>query len=123
MPTLFEPLDLQGLMLPNRIAMAPLTRSRAGDGDVPQPMSATYYRQRASAALIITEATNVTSKSCAFEKAPGIYSDAQIEGWCRITEAVHANGGRIFLQLWHCGRVGSDATLDGRSPLSPSGIN
>ncbi len=123
MPTLFEPLDLQGLMLPNRIAMAPLTRSRAGDGDVPQPMSATYYRQRASAALIITEATNVTSKSCAFEKAPGIYSDAQIEGWCRITEAVHANGGRIFLQLWHCGRVGSDAILDGRSPLSPSGIN
>jgi N-ethylmaleimide reductase len=123
MPTLFDTFDLKGLALPHRIAMAPLTRCRAGAGDVPQAISARYYSQRASAALIITEATNVTPKSNAFEKAPGIYSDAQVDGWRQITAAVHEAGGRIFLQLWHCGRVGSDAILNGMPPLSPSGVN
>jgi N-ethylmaleimide reductase len=123
MSSLFDPLDLKGLLLPNRVAMAPLTRCRAGAGDVPQPISATYYRQRASAGLIISEATNVTPKSCAFEKAPGIYSNEQVEGWRAIANAVHAEGGRIFLQLWHCGRVGSDAILDGQPPLAPSEVN
>ena len=80
MSTLLSPLDLQGHALPNRIAMAPLTRCRAGEGDVPQPVSALYYAQRASAGLIISEATNVSPKSCAFEKAPGIYTDAQVAG-------------------------------------------
>jgi N-ethylmaleimide reductase len=123
MPTLFDSFSLKGLALPNRVAMAPLTRCRAGDGDVPQPISATYYSQRASAGLIIAEATNITPKSNAFEKAPGIYSDAQVDGWRAITAAVHAAGGRIFLQLWHCGRVGSEAILNGMPPLSPSGVN
>ncbi len=123
MSKLLAPMDLKGLALPNRIAMAPLTRCRAGDGDVPQPMSAVYYAQRASAGLLITEATNVTPKSCAFEKAPGIYSEAQVQGWKMVSDAVHKAGGRIFMQLWHCGRVGSEAILNGEAPLSPSGVN
>jgi N-ethylmaleimide reductase len=123
MPTLFDSFDLRGLTLKHRVAMAPLTRCRADGAGVPQSISQTYYAQRASAGLIISEATNVTSKSCAFERAPGIYNSAQIEGWKPIIEAVHNNGGSIFVQLWHCGRVGSDAILDGRSPLSPSGVN
>jgi N-ethylmaleimide reductase len=123
MSSLFDPLDLKGLSLPNRIAMAPLTRCRALDGDVPHALNATYYAQRAGAGLIVTEATNVTRSSCAFEKAPGIYSAAQVEGWRGVTGAVHAAGGRIFLQLWHCGRVGADGILDGQQPLSPSGVN
>lgn len=123
MTSLFDPLEIKGLRLPNRVVMAPLTRCRAGQGDVPQAISATYYAQRASAGLIITEATNVTPRSCAFEKAPGIYSDAQVAGWQAVSGAVHDHGGRIFLQLWHCGRVGADAILDGEAPLSPSGIN
>jgi len=123
MTSLFDPIDLKGLLLPNRVVMAPLTRCRAGAGDVPQPISATYYGQRASAGLIISEATNVTPKSCAFEKAPGIYSAAQVDGWRVVADAVHAQGGRIFMQLWHCGRVGADAILDGHAPLAPSEVN
>lgn len=123
MPSLFDPIDLHGLTLSNRIAMAPLTRSRATEGDVPGRDNAIYYGQRASAGLIITEATNVTPMSCAFERAPGIYNDKQVEGWKLITQEVHARGGRIFLQMWHCGRVGADGLLDGAAPLSPSGIN
>lgn len=120
---LLNPIKLAQKELSNRIAMAPLTRCRAGDGDVPQAISATYYQQRASAGLIITEATNISASSCAFEKAPGIYSRAQVQGWKAITDAVHEKGGHIYLQLWHCGRVGADAILNGAQPLSPSGIN
>jgi NADPH2 dehydrogenase/N-ethylmaleimide reductase len=123
MKKLLSPISLDGLALSNRIALAPLTRCRAGAGDVPQGISATYYAQRASAGLLITEATNVSPMSCAFEHAPGIYSEAQVEGWRPITRAVKAAGGHIFMQLWHCGRVGSDAILNGQAPLSPSGIN
>ena len=123
MTALFDPLDLKGLNLPNRIVMAPLTRCRAGAGDVPLPISATYYRQRASAGLLIAEGTNITAKSCAFEKAPGIYSEAQVEGWRQVADAVHAEGGHIFMQLWHCGRVGADAILNGEPPLGPSEVN
>lgn len=123
MSALLTSLDLHGLHLPNRTAMAPLTRCRAGDGDVPQAISAVYYAQRASAGLIVTEATNVSPKSCAFEKAPGIYSETQVRGWRHITDEVHAAGGRIFMQLWHCGRVGADAILEGQQPLSPSAVN
>src|ERR1700680_1216992 len=97
MPTLFEPFDLRGLTLKHRVAMAPLTRGRAAAEGVPQPISQTYYAQRASAGLIITEATNITSKSCSFERAPGIYSAAQVEGWKPIIAAVHKNGGALFL--------------------------
>jgi len=123
MTTLFSSIDLKGLQLPNRIAMAPLTRCRAGAGDVPQPISVPYYEQRASAGLIISEATNISPSSCAFERAPGIYSDAQVAGWQPITAAVHRAGGHFFMQLWHCGRVGSEAILNGQAPLSPSGVN
>ena len=123
MTTLFDTIDLQGLRLKNRVAMAPLTRCRADAVGVPQPISQKYYAQRASAGLIISEATNVSENSCAFEFAPGIHTPAQVEGWKPIAEGVHGAGGKIFVQLWHCGRVGSDAILNGQQPLSPSGIN
>jgi len=123
MTTLFDTLDLHGIELSNRIVMAPLTRCRAADGDVPCQANATYYAQRASSGLIITEATNITRHSCAFEKAPGIYNAEQVEGWRRVTSEVHASSGHIFVQLWHCGRVGADGLLDGEAPLSPSGVN
>jgi len=123
MKKLLTPMVLNGLQLPNRIAMAPLTRCRADANDVPQAMSTQYYTQRASAGLIITEATNISSETCSFERAPGIYSQAQIDAWHQITDSVHQAGGRIFMQLWHCGRVGSEAILHGNPPLSPSGIN
>lgn len=123
MNKLFTSIDKNGLKLKNRVAMAPLTRCRAGEHDVPQPMSELYYAQRASAGLIITEATNITPKSCAFEKAPGIYSAAQVQAWKKISDKTHAAGGTLFMQLWHCGRVGSDAVLNGNAPLSPSGVN
>lgn len=115
--------ELGDLRLPHRVAMAPMTRCRAGDGLAPTDLNALYYRQRASAAPIITEATNVSPLSCAFELAPGLYSQAQVEGWRLVTEAVHAAGGLIFVQLWHCGRVGAFSLLEGGRPLSPSGVN
>lgn len=123
MSTLFDPLSLKALQIPNRIALAPLTRCRAVEGDKPGEAAALYYAQRASAGLLITEATNVTRLSCAFEKAPGIYTREQTEGWFQVAQTVHAAGGRIFVQLWHCGRVGAQGLLDGRQPLSPSGVN
>ncbi|HYZ64252.1 MAG TPA: alkene reductase, partial [Acetobacteraceae bacterium] len=123
MASLFDPVRIGDLDLPNRVAMAPMTRSRAGAGDVPTAMNAVYYAQRAEAGLIISEATNVSPNSCAFEKAPGIYSPAQTAGWRVVADAVHKAGGRIFLQLWHCGRVGAAGILGGQPPLSPSGVN
>lgn len=111
------------LTLGNCIAMAPLTRSRAGASGVPTPLNALYYVQRASAGLIITEATNVSPMSAAFELAPGIYTEEQVEGWKPIAAGVRAAGGKMFMQLWHSGRVSSYALLDGQAPLSPSGIN
>lgn len=123
MPSLLDPIRLGDLDLPNRIAMAPMTRSRAGAGDVPTALNALYYAQRAEAGLIISEATNVSPRSCAFERAPGIYGAAQVEGWRRVADAVHAAGGRLFVQLWHCGRIGAEGILGGQPPLSPSGVN
>ncbi|WP_321893292.1 alkene reductase [Paraburkholderia tropica] len=123
MTTLIDPIRIGDLELPNRIAMAPLTRARAGDGDVPTELNATYYAQRAGNGLIVTEATDVAPNSRAFEHAPGIWSDAQVTGWKRVVDGVHANGGRIFLQLWHGGRVGAAGTLGGEMPVSPSGYN
>jgi N-ethylmaleimide reductase len=123
MPSLHDPISVGGLHLRNRIAMAPMTRSRAGHADVPRSINTLYYRQRASAGLIVTEATNISPSSCAFEKAPGIYNSEQVEGWRPIVDAVHDEGGQIFLQLWHCGRVGASGILNGRRPLSPSGVN
>src|SRR5688500_16134238 len=104
MSSLFEPLQLGSLQLPNRILMAPLTRARAGREGVPNDLMARYYAQRASAGLIISEATGITREGLGWPNAPGLWNQAQVEGWKLVTEAVHAAGGRIVAQLWHMGR-------------------
>ncbi|MBB1059474.1 alkene reductase [Marilutibacter spongiae] len=125
MPTadLFQPLQLGRLDLPNRIVMAPMTRSRSRQpGDVPQPINATYYAQRASAGLIVTEATQVSPQGKGYSFTPGIHDAAQVEGWRGVTDAVHAAGGRIFLQLWHVGRMSHPDFHGGALPVAPSAI-
>jgi len=122
MPSLFDPLQVGDLILPNRILMAPLTRSRAGASRVPNELMAHYYRQRASAGLIVSEATSVTPMGVGYADTPGIWSDAQVAGWKLVTRAVHEAGGRIFLQLWHVGRISHPYFLDGRLPVAPSAI-
>ncbi|MFB2768293.1 alkene reductase [Pelatocladus sp. BLCC-F211] len=118
---LFSPVKLGPYSLPNRIVMAPMTRLRAV-GSLPNELMATYYAQRASAGLIITECTMVSPLSNGYMNCPGIYSQEQIEGWKQVTEAVHAQGGKIFLQLWHSGRVAHSALLNGELPIAPSAI-
>ncbi len=120
MSDLFTPLRLGALELPNRILMAPLTRARAGDDHIPNALMAEYYSQRASAGLIIAEATMAMEGNSAFWMEPGIYSDAQIEGWKLTTDAVHAAGGKIFLQIWHGGRACHPLLNDGAQPVAPS---
>ncbi|MCX2721221.1 alkene reductase [Roseibium salinum] len=121
--TLFEPYTLGSLTLSNRIVMAPLTRNRAGPGLVPGDLAAEYYSQRASAGLIISEATQISQQGQGYQDTPGIYSQAQIEGWRKVTNAVHAKGGRIFMQLWHVGRVSHvDLQENGAAPVAPSAI-
>jgi 2,4-dienoyl-CoA reductase-like NADH-dependent reductase (Old Yellow Enzyme family) len=122
MPTLFDPLRIGDLELPNRIIMAPLTRCRAEPGRVPGALMAEYYVQRASAGLIITEATSVTPMGVGYPDTPGIWSNEQVQGWKNVTEAVHAAGGRIFLQLWHVGRISDPVYLDGQLPVAPSAV-
>ena len=122
MPTLFDPLTVGDLQLPNRILMAPLTRCRADPGRVPNDLIAAYYVQRASAGLILTEATSVDAMGVGYPDTPGIWSDAQVAGWKKVTRAVHAAGGRILLQLWHVGRISDPVYLDGRQPIAPSAI-
>jgi N-ethylmaleimide reductase len=120
---LFSPYQLGNLELPNRIVMAPLTRNRAGEGNVPHQLNATYYVQRASAGLIITEATQVTPQGQGYPHTPGIHSPEQVAGWRLVTDAVHQHGGRIFLQLWHVGRISHpDLQPDGALPVAPSAI-
>jgi N-ethylmaleimide reductase len=118
---LLSPIEFNGLNLPNRIVMAPMTRLRAV-GSIPTPLMATYYAQRATAGLIVTECTAIDPLSNGYMNCPGIYSPEQIEGWKAVTEAVHGQGGRIFLQLWHSGRVAHPALLNGESPVAPSAI-
>lgn len=122
MPTLFDPLQLGSLTLPNRIFLAPLTRARAGQQRIPNALMAEYYRQRSSAGLILTEATSVTPMGVGYANTPGIWSDEQVTGWKLITQAVHEAGGRIFLQLWHVGRISDPLFLDGALPVAPSAI-
>jgi 2,4-dienoyl-CoA reductase-like NADH-dependent reductase (Old Yellow Enzyme family) len=122
MPSLFDPLTLGDLTLPNRIIMAPLTRARAGEARLPNALMARYYAERASAGLIISEATSVTPQGVGYAETPGIWSQEQVEGWKLVTEAVHQAGGRIFLQLWHVGRVSDPVFLDGDLPVAPSAI-
>ena len=123
MSKLFDPLVVGDLTLPNRIVMAPLTRSRAEGGErVPNALMAEYYVQRASAGLILSEATSVTPQGVGYENTPGIWSDEQVQGWKLVTGAVHAAGGRIFLQLWHVGRISDPSLLNGDAPVAPSAI-
>lgn len=120
---LFRPARLGRLTLANRIVMAPLTRNRAGPGNVPQPLNAEYYAQRAGAGLIISEATQVSPQGVGYPGTPGIHSPEQVAGWRLVTEAVHAKGGRIFLQLWHVGRISHPSLQpDGALPVAPSAI-
>ncbi len=120
---LFSPTRLGAIEVKNRIAMAPLTRSRAGMDGVQTPLAVDYYRQRASAGLLITEATNISRQGRGYAWTPGIYTEAQAAAWQRVTDAVHADGGRIVLQLWHVGRM-SHASLQegGASPVAPSAL-
>jgi 2,4-dienoyl-CoA reductase-like NADH-dependent reductase (Old Yellow Enzyme family) len=122
MPTLFDPLRVGDLSLPNRILMAPLTRMRAGAARMPNALRVQYYAQRASAGLIISEATVVTPMGVGYADTPGIWSQEQVEGWKRVTRAVHDAGGRIFLQLWHVGRISHPMFLNGATPVAPSAL-
>ena len=116
------PYELGDLSLANRMVVAPMTRSRAVEGNVPNPLAATYYLQRASAGLIVTEATQVSPQGVGYIRTPGIHSAEQVAGWRKVTEAVHGAGGKIFLQLWHVGRISHPDFHDGALPVAPSAI-
>ena len=121
--TLFSPIQLGPYTLQNRMAMAPMTRNRAGAGNVPQALNVEYYAQRASAGLIITEGSQIAAGAVGYPSTPGIHNAEQIEGWKQVTDAVHAKGGHIFLQLWHCGRISHSSLLPGgKLPVAPSAI-
>jgi N-ethylmaleimide reductase len=120
---LFSSFQLGDLTLPNRIVMAPMTRNRAGAGNAPVAMNAAYYGQRASAGLVVTECTQISPQAVGYPATPGIHSSEQIEGWKLVTNAVHEHGGRIFLQLWHCGRISHPSLQpEGILPIAPSAI-
>ena len=120
---LYAPFQLADMTLTNRMVMAPLTRNRASEENVPTDMNAEYYRQRATAGLIITEATQVSPDGVGYPATPGIHSDDQVEGWKKVTQAVHQQGGKIFLQLWYCGRISHPSLLpQGKTPVAPSAI-
>ncbi len=120
---LFAPLLMGELKLANRMVMAPLTRNRAGEGNVPTDLNVLYYKQRASAGLLITEASQISTTALGYPATPGIYSDAQVAGWKKIVDAVHAEGGLIFIQLWHVGRISHPSMLpDNQLPVAPSAI-
>lgn len=121
MPTLFDPVEMGALTLPNRIMMAPLTRGRATKEAVPTAMMADYYAQRADAGLIISEATGISREGLGWPYAPGLWSEQQVEGWKPVTDAVHRAGGRIVAQLWHMGRL-VHPDLGGGQPIAPSAI-
>ncbi|ETA54018.1 alkene reductase [Ponticoccus alexandrii] len=123
MSTLFDPLKVGAIDLKNRVVMAPLTRNRAFDGDAPSDMHVDYYRQRAGAGLIITEASQITPEGKGYAWTPGIYSAAQIAGWKKVTDAVHEAGGKIVIQLWHVGRISHTSLQEGgKAPVAPSAI-
>jgi 2,4-dienoyl-CoA reductase-like NADH-dependent reductase (Old Yellow Enzyme family) len=122
MPDLFDPIQVGDLKLPNRIFMAPLTRCRAIDRRIPNELMAEYYAQRASAGLIFSEATSVSAMGVGYPDTPGIWSKEQVKGWKRITTAVHQEGGKMLLQLWHVGRISDPIYLNGALPVAPSAI-
>lgn len=122
MSTLFQPIQLGSIALKNRIIMAPLTRCRAAEDRVPSDLSVEYYRQRASAGMILTEATSISPMGVGYPNTPGIWSEAQVDGWKKVTTAVHDEGGIIVLQLWHVGRISDPSYLNGELPVAPSAI-
>ena len=122
MTNLFSPYELGALPLANRMVMAPMTRCRAAGGNVPSPLAVRYYAQRASAGLIVTEGSQVSGQGAGFVRTPGIYSAEQVAGWRDVTGAVHRAGGKIFLQLWHVGRVSHPDYLHGELPVAPSAL-
>jgi 2,4-dienoyl-CoA reductase-like NADH-dependent reductase (Old Yellow Enzyme family) len=122
MPILLDPIAVGDLPLRNRVIMAPLTRCRASEGRVPNALMAEYYAQRASAGMILTEATSVDPSGVGYPDTPGIWSDDQVKGWRLVTDAVHREGGTILLQLWHVGRISDPIYLDGALPVAPSAI-
>ncbi len=122
MPTLFDPLVLGDLTLPNRIIMAPLTRARAGASRIPNALMAEYYAQRATAGLIISEAISVAPMGVGYADTPGLWSAGQVAAWKLVTSAVHKAGGLIFAQLWHVGRISAPVFLGGEAPVAPSAI-
>ncbi|MBK8014996.1 MAG: alkene reductase [Deltaproteobacteria bacterium] len=122
MSILFEPLRVGALSLPNRLVMSPLTRCRAVEARQPNALMRDYYVQRAAMGLIITEATSVAHQGVGYPNTPGIWSNEQVRGWRMITDAVHAAGGRIMLQLWHVGRISHPLYLDGELPVSSSAV-
>nr|MEE4268827.1 alkene reductase [Candidatus Krumholzibacteria bacterium] len=119
---LFKPLTMGAVTLPNRVIMAPLTRCRAIDNRVPNALMVEYYRQRAGAGFILSEATAVDPMGVGYPSTPGIWTEEQTTAWRPITDAVHQAGGLIFMQLWHVGRVSDPVYLDGRSPVAPSAV-
>lgn len=122
MASLFDPIQLGAVALRNRIVMAPMTRTRASDGRIPNDLMRLYYSQRASAGLILSEATSVSPQGVGYPNTPGIWSSAQVDGWRKVTTAVHDKGGKIFVQLWHVGRVSDPEHLNGEIPVAPSAI-
>ncbi len=121
-PSLLSPLELGSLTLPNRVAFAPLTRARSGPDRVPNELMAEYYSQRASAGLIISEATTVSSQGNGWMESPGVYTDEMEAGWKTVVDRVHAAGGRMFLQFWHCGRASHSSFHHGESAVAPSAV-
>ena len=119
---LLRPFEMHELTLANRVAMAPLTRSRSGENRIPNALMAKYYSQRATAGLIVSEATTISSQANGWNHSPGIYTDKMVDGWRIVTDAVHAEGGRIFLQLWHMGRASHSDFHNGELPVAPSAI-
>src|ERR1700758_3008002 len=122
MPTLLDSLTVGEWRLPNRVVLAPLTRTRASAGRVPNALMAEYYRQRAGAGLMLSEATSVTPMGVGYPDTPGIWSREQVEGWKLVTRAVHEAGGRILLQLWHVGRMSDPSYLAGQLPVAPGAL-
>ena len=122
MSTLLDPIQIGALKMANRVVMAPLTRMRAFDGRSPGPLNAQHYAQRASAGLIITEATSVTPQAVGYPNTPGIWTEQQVAGWTEVTSAVHAAGGLIVSQLWHVGRISDPIFHEGEPPVAPSAV-
>ena len=122
MSDLFSPVKLGSIAMSNRMVMAPLTRNRSSMEGVPQDINVTYYEQRATAGLIITEATPISPMGHGYPLLPGIYTDAQVAGWKKVTDAVHAKGGKIVIQLWHVGRISHPTLLNGATPVAPSAV-